>query len=245
LESQLNVGLLNLTERSKLHFDVWRTSFDNRLCALEGSLEGSRRDLDEMNADFENRFFALEGRLAALPGLRQLQQHTSDLKQDVARTKTDVEVQRYQLEDQLGVLRETIDQHQVAHNEDIANLKAILEDKVAVVKKDINNIHWMQIEPTSGITDLKHESKPESSNLSVEKRLGTSEGSVGLSAPILRTVETKLSGVLRQVPKGRKAGGSNIGLNERSASSSSIMRASHGALHRTDMTYSRFRVTQD
>jgi len=222
LESQLHASLRELAERAKLQ-EVWRTQVDNRLCVLEEH----KQDLVKMIADFETRSSALEGRLAALPGLSQFRQYSSEVKQEVARTKTDMEDKVYQLGDQLGVLHETIGvlhetihQHKVTYTESITYLKATLEDKVAVMQQGLHSIRCMHI----------------NSQLSMQTRLNTVEGSIDV---------TKLSHVLREVPQSKTASGSDVDLNETSASGSSITQANDSTPHTNDMTDSCCIATQD
>jgi len=224
LESQLHAGLHKLAERAKLQ-EVWRTQVDNRLCVLEEH----KQDLVKMIADFDTISSAFEGRLAAVSGLRQFHQYICEVKQEVARTKTDMDDKICQLEDQLGLLHETIHllhetihQHKVASTESITNLKATLDDKVTVMQHGLHSIRCMHI----------------NSQLSMETRLNAVEGSIDV---------TKLSDVLREVPKSKTAIGSNVdlNLNETSTTGSSITQANGGIPHTNGMTDSCCTATQD
>lgn len=212
LEKQLQAGLHKLEEKARLH-DAWRTQFNTRLCAVEEGMQ----DLVKMIADLKNP----DRSLAALPELRQLHQKSRDLKQEVAETKTHMENKMYQLEEQFGVLQDSILQHKTEHIDNIAILNATLEDKVAVMQKGLHSIRCMHID----------------TKLSMETRLNTIEASNDV---------TNVLGVLQDALQNKAVSGSNVGLNgfnKTSATSCSRTYANHGTPHKNDETDSCCTVT--
>jgi len=251
LESKVDAGLNGVVGRAQNIWqakferatDMWQTKYESRLSALE---EG-KHDHVKMFTESEYRLSALEGRVGALPGLRQLQQHNHDLEQEISGMKTNMQKDMHHFEDQVGQLKEILHQHKIAHHEDFTNLKAVFDNKMNVLKKDISASCWL-IRQSIG----QHEPKKEQT---IANGLGKLEESIDRAASVLTKENERLSDGARQVPASKTANGSKAALNVGGTSSTSIvssvqlcgspdaslkstvgerMHANHGASHISD-----------